>query len=824
MIFMPSETELDAAPAGAPLPPAPAGAPQVLPTSVDVPESRRYRLKSRVLGPPLHTEQLAHERLGIPTAVAVFSSDCISSSAYATEEILRVLIPAVGFFAFSLVLPITTAMIIVLFFLILSYRETIKEYPTAGGAYMVTRDNFGLLPAQVAGVSLLTDYVLTVAVSVAAGTDALTSFFSVLAPYHVLIALSFIAIIAAGNLRGVKESGLAFSIPTYFFIVIMSLMLLFGVAHVLGVGHFQTVPIKPGAIPGSLAVKQGRGVLSVAGAGVFYGATLYIVLHAFASGGAAVTGVEAISNGVTAFRKPEWKNARIALFIMGGTLAVMFFGLSALSTKVHPVPYESGTPTVISQVGKAVFGSSGVGGSLYFLLQAGTMLILVLAANTSFADFPRLASFHAGDNFMPKQLTKRGHRLVFSNGILSLALAAAVLVVVTGAKVSRLIPLYAIGVFTSFTMSQAGMARHHLRKKEPGWRKGLFVNAFGAVLSLIVAIIILITKFSHGAWVICVLVPVMVYGLTRLNKQYEAEAEELEHDAPRAAEAPILARHVVLVLVDRLDLASARAIQYARSLTPDELRAVHFVIDPQRAAVLSGEWQRLGLSRLTLELVDCPDRRLSRAAVELVAETLSDGQTEVSVLLPHIVHNRAWHRLLHDRTADSIAAAVGALPHANVTMVPYHLGSQRRRDQVLGAVADAAPHRTHRTTSQIASHGVEEAIAPEQVPEGARAIADVAYRQRACVAGRIRSMRVQPWSGIATLECTLVDQTGGLLVVFLGRKQVAGIAPGARIVVEGMVGEHNGRMAILNPDYRILAGAQDDLQPHADPHGQPAHH
>ncbi|MFI5041609.1 MAG: amino acid permease [Acidimicrobiales bacterium] len=800
------------------------GGPRLLPTTVDVPESGRYRLKSRFLGPPLHTEQLAHERLGIPTAVAVFSSDCISSSAYATEEILRVLIPAVGFFAFSLVVPITTAMIIVLFFLILSYRETIKEYPTAGGAYMVTRDNFGLLPAQVAGVSLLTDYILTVAVSVAAGTDALTSFFPALTPYHVAIALGFIAIIAFGNLRGVKESGFVFAMPTYFFMIIMGLLLLFGIAHLAGIGHFQPIPIGSGAIPGSKAVAAQKGVLNLAGDGIFYGATLYIVLHAFASGGAAVTGVEAISNGVTAFKKPEWKNARVALFIMGGTLAIMFFGLSALSTKVHPVPYLAGTPTVISQIGKSVFGSGAGGGVLYFMLQAGTMLILVLAANTSFADFPRLASFHAGDNFMPKQLTKRGHRLVFSNGIISLAMAAGVLVLVTSAQVSRLIPLYAIGVFTSFTMSQAGMAKHHLTKKEPGWQKGLFVNATGAVLSAIVDAIILVTKFMHGAWFIVVLVPIMVYALTRLNKQYEAEAAELERDAPQAAEAPILAHHVVLVLVDRLDLASARAIQYARTLTPDELRAVHFVIDPQRAAVLSEEWRRLGLSRLPLELVDCPDRRLARAAVELVAETLADGQTEVSVLLPHIVHNRTWHRILHDRTADQIAAAVGSLPHANVTFVPYHLGSQKRRDQVLGAVADAMPRRNGKRQSRITSHGVEEKLSPEQVPEGSVPIASVTYRQRARVAGRVRSMRVQPWHGVATLECTLVDDTGGLLVVFLGRRQVAGIAPGAKIVVEGMVGENGGRLAILNPEYRIIAGAEDDLQPHADPHGQPAHH
>jgi hypothetical protein len=554
-----------------------------------------------------------------------------------------------------------------------------------------------------------------------------------------------------------------------------------------------------------------------------YGAGLFGVLKAFASGGAAVTGVEAISNGVTAFRRPEWLNARRTLVIMGFTLGVLFLGLSVLSTKTHPIPYKTGSPTVISQVGKGVFGGGAAGHGLFYLLQAGTMLILVLAANTSFADFPRLASFHAGDHFMPKQLTKRGHRLVFSNGIIALALAAAVLLVATAAQVDRLIPLYAIGVFTSFTMSQSGMAKHHRTRKEPGWRKGMFINGTGAVLSLIVDIVILVTKFTSGAWVVVLLVPVMVYGLTRLNKQYEFEAHALEEDAPKAAVRPILGRHVVLILVDRLDLSAARAIQYARAMTPDEIRAVHFVIDSQHAAVLTEEWRRLGLSRVPLELVDCPDRRLTRAAVELCAEVLSDGNTEVSLLLPHIVHGRTWHRLLHDRTAEAIAAAVADLPHANVTFVPFHLGNRGRADADL-TPKKAAARRAGKVPSAVASHGVAEQITPDQVPEGAVPIASVHYRQRARVAGRVRTMRVQPWAGVATLECSIVDASGGLLIVFLGRREVAGIAPGAKVVVEGMVGDHGGRLAILNPAYRIIAGAEDPLVPHTDPHGQPSGH
>jgi len=568
------------------------------------PDSLRYRLKNKLLGPPLHTEQLEDERLGKPTALAVFASDNLSSSAYATEEMLRVLIPIIGLGAFALVVPITTALLVVLFFLILSYRQTIKAYPTAGGAYMVTRDNFGLMPAQVAGVALLTDYVLTVSVSVAAGTAALASAFPMFDRWILWISIAFVIIIAWGNLRGVRESGKLFAVPTYFFIVNMGIL--------ISVGVFK-------AFHGGLAranYAHATGLMHVGnkGTGLLAGASLALVLHSFASGGAAVTGVEAISNGVPAFKKPEWKNARDTLVIMGSLLGVMFIGLSIMDAKMHVIPFELGTPTVISQIGKLAYGGGLSGNILYYCLQAGTMLILVLAANTSFADFPRLASFHAGDNFMPRQLTKRGHRLVFSNGIIFLAIAAIVLLLATDAKVDRLIPLYAIGVFTSFTLSQAGMAKHHIREKEQGWRWGLFVNGFGAFLSFVVDIVIAIFKFERGAWVIVVFVPIMVFFLVRLAKQYKTEDDALAHDVPKAVAAPVRKRLVVMVFVDRLDLAVARAMQFGRALRPDELRAVHFVIDQHQADDLAAEWREHGLTNLGLELIDCPDRRLTRSA------------------------------------------------------------------------------------------------------------------------------------------------------------------------------------------------------------------
>src|SRR5256886_1364608 len=317
------------------------------------------------------------------------------------------------------------------------------------------------------------------------------------------------------------------------------------------------------------------------------------------------------------------------------------------------------------------------------------MLILVLAANTSFADFPRLASFHAGDNFMPRQLTKRGHRLVFSNGIIFLAVAGIVLLIATDAKVDRLIPLYAIGVFTSFTLSQAGMAKHHIREKEQGWRWGLFINGTGALMTAVITVVIAVFKFTHGAWVIVVFVPLMVMFLVRLAKQYEREDHALVHEVPQAVAAPVRRPLVVMVVVDRLDLAVARAMQFGRALRPDELRAVHFVIDDHQADALAAEWREHGLTNLGLELIDCPDRRLTRSAVETVAHELSSGDSEVCVLLPERQFNGAWHRILHDQTAESLSREISRLPHANVTIVPFHFDD---RGSISVAGAGTTPH------------------------------------------------------------------------------------------------------------------------------------
>ncbi len=765
-----------------------------------LPEPSAYRWKRRLLGPPLYTEQLEHERLGNPTALAVFASDNLSSCAYATEEIMRVLVPVVGIAAFRLVTPITLALLVVLGFLILSYRQTIKAYPSAGGAYIVTRDNFGLLPAQVAGVALLTDYVLTVSVSVAAGTDAMASAFLGLEPYKLWIAILFVIIIAYGNLRGVKESGKLFAVPTYFFVANMMILLSVGAYRML----FTTLP-KYGTTTAGL-----EKIGSKHSTGLLLGASVFLVLKAFGSGGAAVTGVEAISNGVPAFRDPSWKNARKTLVIMGSLLGVMFLGLSIMAARVHAVPYTSGTPTVISLVGKAIYGEGPIGHALYLCLQAGTMLILVLAANTSFADFPRLASFHAGDNFMPRQFMTRGHRLVFSNGILFLAAAGIITLIGTGGKVSRLIPLYAIGVFTSFTLSQAGMAKHHTTHKEPGWKVGLFINATGAVLSALVLAIVAVVKFTGGAWVIMILIPLMVLGLVRLNRAYESEAEELVSNAPAAAAAPALRRHVVVTLVDHLDMATARAIQYSRSLRPTEFRAVHFDLDPWKTHLLTEDWRTLGFQKIPLDIIECPDRRVPRAAADVVLAELAGGDTEVSVLVPRREYERAWHRALHDRSSDAIGRALGAIPHCNVTIVPYHLGSDR-------VTFEPKPITEHVIGTEALRLSFSSSLLTDtrELPKDRVLIAAAAVRSTVRVAGRVRALRVQPFGGNLSLEATVADESGEIVLVFTGRRAVAGIGIGTVLVARGAIANRNGHRTMLNPLIDLVKAIET---PHAPKH------
>ena len=618
------------------------------------PRGAGYALKRTVLGRALPTANLAHERLGKIGALAIFSSDALSSVAYATEEMLKTLVLAgVGAIAFSLIVPLSGAIVAVLAILVFSYRQTIKAYPSAGGAYIVTKDNFGLIPAQVAGVALLTDYVLTVAVSVSAGVAAVVALMPSTAPWRVEMAVVFIILIAFGNLRGVRESGRFFSVPTYVFIATILTMIVIGVVR-LATGSLQSAP----AIVGSTG-----------GAGLLAGVPLFVALHAFASGSTAMTGVEAISNGVPAFRPVEWRNARHTLVVLGILLSTMFLGISSLAAKLHVAPDFSGRSTVVADIGRAVFGSSGAGHVAFVILQISTTLILVLAANTAYADFPRLASFAAGDEFLPRQFTTRGHRLVFSNGILALSAAAIALVIIFQADVGRLIPFYAIGVFTSFTLSQAGMAKRHLRLRERGWRVGLLINGLGAIATAIVLAIIARTKFAEGAWVVIASMPILVVALLRLHTQYERETVELERDLA-AFEPPTGRAPIAILLVDDLDPKTVHALQYARTIRVERVIAVHVEESPDRTRELQRSWQIAGLGEIPLRVIRGSEDQAASVAGFLAAYQREDR--DVIVIVP-VAHTRtAGARLADRRTGARLDRALLPYPNVRVTLVRDH--------------------------------------------------------------------------------------------------------------------------------------------------------
>ncbi len=808
-------------------PPRPAA---TAPIKVDLPESLRYRLKNVLLGPPLVNEKLGDERLGRPSALGVLAPDCISSSAYGSEEMLNQLIPYVGLAAFSLVVPITTAILGVLFFVTLSYLDVIKLYTQAGGAYVVARENFGPKIAQIAAVALLIDYTVTVAVQTAAGTDGLVSAFPRLTPYVVEITIGVILLLLYGNLRGIREAGRFFAFPTYFFIFCLGTVVIAGyIREALGQLHPQAIATHcvATATSGCPLVQTH----AATGPSWLYGATFIIILRSFANGGSSLTGLEAISNGVATFREPASRHARQTLVVMSSVLAFLVLGVTLIAHWTHAVPFTTGTPTVVSQEVKLVFGNGAFGSVAFYVVQAATVLILYTGGNTSFNGFPFLASYVASDSYLPKQLTRRGHRLAFSNGIIVLTVVALALIVATGANLSALVALYAIGVFTGFTMAGLGMVKHWLDSKANGkWRRHVFINGLSAGLSGIVVLIFATVKFKEGAWVVVFVGPAMFWGLIRLHRQYMAEEVQLEEGAAEAAEAPVLSRHAVVVLVDRLDMATARALQYARTLHPDDLRAVHFALDPLASAQLEEEWRRLGLSDLPLDIQECEDRRLTRAALELAAETVADRKTELTMLLPRRIFASGLKRVLHDNTAEDIASAVGHLEHVNATVVPYQLEggwwSNRRhwgrRDETTGAAPDApgGHHGRHGARAadrhadrEMAARALQHREAFGEKARGTIPIGEVQWRQRVRVAGRVRSVRVQPRAGTSNLECLLADDSGMLLLVFQGRRRIPGIQPGARLVVEGMVGDWARRQAILNPDYELIAGPEAAVEP-----------
>jgi amino acid transporter len=792
---------------------------------LDLPETLRYRMKNVLLGPPLVNEQLSGERLGRPSALGVLAPDCISSSAYGTEEMLTQLVPYVGLAAFALVVPVTMAILGVLFFVTLSYLEVIQLYTKAGGSYVVARENFGPKIAQIAAVALLIDYTVTVAVQTSAGTAALTSAFPALLKgpagnLTVPITVAVVLLLLYGNLRGIREAGKFFAFPTYFFIASLGLVVVSGyIKKALGELAVHAIPAAGGANPPIAVGHPGNGLL--------YGASFIIILRSFANGGSSLTGLEAISNGVGSFREPTARHARQTLVVMSSVLAFLVLGVTLIAHWTHAVPYVSGSPTVVSQEVRYVLGTSPVAQVLFYVVQFATVLILYTGGNTSFNGFPFLASFVAEDAYLPKQLTRRGHRLAFSNGIIVLTVVALALILATRAQVDSLVALYAIGVFTGFAMAGAGMVKHHLDDRGDHWRRSVAVNGFSAILTAFIVLIFATVKFKEGAWVVVLVGPLMYYGLVRLHRQYVDEEKQLEQGAAEAAEAPVLNRHTVIVLVDRLDMATARALQYARTLHPDELRAVHFAIDDRESAELEAEWSRLGLARLPLDVEECEDRRLTRAALELAAETVADGQTELTFLLPRRGFAAGWQRVLHDATADHIADAVGQLAHVNATVVPYQLTGgwfSRRREWRRKPVGPDASGQTSRPTRaaraadrasdrEAAAKASFDRTAFGERGRGTTPIGEAQWRTRVRVAGRIKSVRVQPRAGTSNLECVLVDDSGKLLLVFQGRRRIPGIQPGARLVVEGMVGDWARRQAILNPDYELIAGPEAGVEP-----------
>ncbi|BBX45930.1 APC family permease [Mycobacterium cookii] len=668
------------------------------------------RCKRIFLGQPMINDQLQHERLSNPIALGVLSPDAISSTAYGSEQIMIELLPAAGLAAFALLLPITGVILVILVLVAASYRQVVMAYTRAGGSYVVARENFGPKIAQIAAASLLIDYVVTVAVQCAAGTVAVVSAIPVLGPYSLEMTVGIVLIMCYANLRGLREAGAPFAMPTYFFVGMVSLTIVVGIIREFVGG----LPLyDPAHTDGAVAVQHGSGLIM--------GATLLIVLRAFANGGSSLTGVEAISNTVNAFRPPESTNARKVLTIMACILAFLLSGVAWLAHVTHAFPYESGYPSMLSEIARAVFGDGAIGKVLYFCVQASTALILYTGGNTSFNGFPALVSFVAEDSFLPRPLMKRGHRLVFSNGIIVLTVLAVALLIGTGGSLNALVPFYAIGVFTGFSMAGYGMTKHWLNHREPGWRHKLAINLSAGILSTIVVGIFAIAKFTEGAWLVVVVFPILVFFLMRLNKQYRAEASVLEMSLAEPLELVKHAHHHVLVFIDSVDLAEVEAIRYAKGLDADELTAVHFVLDSAHAARLREQWQYYG-HVTELRVLDCLDRNLSRAAQDLVQQMMAEQpDTKVTVLLPRREYSQLLGRLLHDRTADRIARVVSRIPGASAQIVAYDIATRIARATAAGSGSPTPASRAdHRIGLPRLEQVHREDLTPQVVDSGGK--------------------------------------------------------------------------------------------------------
>lgn len=611
---------------------------------------RALRWLRRVLfGTPLATRQEIHERLTKVKGLAIFASDNISSSAYATEEILRVLALA-GAGALALTMPIALAIAVVLAIVVISYQQTIRAYPAGGGSYIVSRENLGTLPGLVAAAAILTDYTLTVAVSTAAGVAALTSVFPALFEYRVLLALLSITLLTIGNLRGIRESGTIFAAPTYLYILTILGALAVGFYR-WATGTLPTYTPPPEWVP---EMTTGLGS--------------FLILRAFASGAVALTGVEAVADGVSAFKPPESRNARITLIWMATLFATIFLGISFFASQLRLVPDPHEQETINSQLTRLLVGSGGY----HFLVQFATAVLLLLAANTAFADFPRLSSILARDGFLPRQFAFRGERLAFSTGIVVLALIAGLLILAFGGSVSALIPLYTVGVFIAFTLSQAGMVMRWWRLREPGWRRSMIINGCGALATGLVAIEAASVKFMHGAWIVLVLIPVLVWMMRAISRHYQRVAEELKLPEPDVPLPLVTRPQIVIVPVPGLNRAVVRTLGYARSLSPN-VTAVHVTDNLESAEQLREQWERWAPG-IPLVIIESPYRSLTGPLLAYIdAIDRQDPDALITVVLPEFVPRHWWEHLLHNQSALRLKAALLFRPNTVVTDIPYHL-------------------------------------------------------------------------------------------------------------------------------------------------------
>jgi amino acid transporter len=603
-------------------------------------------LKRWLVGPALKTTQAADERLSKRLALAVFSSDALSSVAYATEEILLVLVLA-GSAAVTWSIPVSVMIVTLLAILTISYREIIFEYPAGGGAYIVAKSNLGEMPGLVAAAALIIDYVLTVAVSVAAGVAAVTSAIPVLFPHREALGLTAILVVVIVNLRGVRESGRVFAVPTYVFIGSILLM--------LGAGFMQMF------LGHSVPVAQGP---AVAKDTITEGLTLFLLLRAFSSGCTALTGVEVISNGVAVFKRPESKNAATTMAGMATILAMLFLGITTLAYHFGVLPKED--ETVVSQIARATFGS----GPLYYLVQASTMAILILAANSSFAGFPRLASILAHDGYMPQQMRNRGDRLVFSNGIIILGLFACALIIIFRGDTHALIPLYAVGVFLSFTLSQTGMVKHWLVKRGRHWRKRLTINGLGALTTGLATLIIAATKFMNGAWIVIGLLPLLITCFRTIHRHYVIAGKQVELERDHRPPQP--KRNTVVIPISGVNRAVLRALDYARSHS-STIRAVLVNVDKEETALTEIKWAQWGCG-VNLVVLPSPYRSVLRSLLDYIEDLLQkDPNGWVTVVIPEILPARWWQNILHNQRALMLKAALLFKERVILIDVPFHL-------------------------------------------------------------------------------------------------------------------------------------------------------